>query len=100
MDGHVIDALSRLLLNDFEVNLGREVFNALYATDRYVYGNCADWSWGMAQHSFSNFGNIAPCAQVHHCVGAEMHSRVQLLKLFVDIRRHSRVADIRIDLAA
>src|SRR5690349_4097440 len=99
MNGHVIDALRSLLLYDFEVNLGREIFNALYATDRFVDGNCAYRNRRMAQNSFTNFANIPTCAEVHYGIGSEMHSRVQLLELFVNIRSHRGVADIRIDLA-
>ena len=44
--------------------------------------------------------DIAAGRKVHHRVGAEMHGRVQLFQLGIDIAGDGRVADIGVDLGA
>ena len=53
----------------------------------------------MAQDSFANFVNVTASGEIHHSVSAEVHRSVQFFELFLNIRAHSRVADIGIDLA-
>ena len=42
VDGHVIDALLGLLFDHFEHDVGRQVFDALYAGNRFVNRHRAD----------------------------------------------------------
>src|SRR5690349_2438694 len=100
MHSHVIDPLRSLLLYDFEVNLRREVFNALNPADGFINGNGTDRNRRVAENRLAYFRNIAACAEIHDRIGAEVDCGVQLLKLFSDIGGYSGVADIRIDLAA
>ena len=53
----------------------------------------------MAQDGFADFMDVAARGEVHHCVGAKMDSRMQLLEFFVDVRSYGRISDIRIDFA-
>jgi hypothetical protein len=44
-------------------------------------------------------GDVAAGGKIHHGVGAELHRVLQLVELFVDIRRGGGVADVGVDLA-
>ncbi len=99
VDGHVVDALLGLLFDDFEHDVGVEVFNALHARDRLVDRHRADGHRRVPQDGFANLVNAAAGREVHHRVGAVVHRGVQLLQLFVDIAGDRRIADVGVDLA-
>ena len=99
VDRHVVHALLRLLLDDFQHDVGVQVFNLLDPRDAFVDGHGADGHGRVAEDGFADLRNIAAGREVHYCVGAVVHGGVQLLQLFVDIRGHGGVADVGVDLA-
>ena len=99
VDRHVVDALLGLLFDDFEHDVGVEVFDALHARDRFVDRHRADRNRGMAEDGFANLVDVAAGGEVHDGVGAVVDGGVQLLEFFVDVRGDGRVADVGVDLA-
>src|SRR5262249_40392925 len=47
----------------------------------------------------ANAVDVAAGREVHHCVGAEVNSGVQLVELFVDFAGDGGVADVGVDFA-
>ena len=86
VDGEVVDALLRLLLDDFEVEVDVQVFEPLDAVERLVDGHRADGDGRVAQDGVANLGNIAAGGEIHDGVGAVLDGHVQLAQLFVDVR--------------
>ena len=99
VDGHVVHALLGLLLDDFEHDVGVEVFDALHARDRLVDRHRADRHRRVPQNGFADFVDVAAGREVHHRVGAVVHRGVQLLQLLIDVAGDRRVADVGVDLA-
>src|SRR5713101_6359872 len=85
MDGHVVHTLGGLLLDHFEHDARVEVFDALYARNRFVDGNRADGYGRMPQNGVADFMNSSAGREVHHRVGAVVHRGVQLLQFFLNI---------------
>ncbi len=99
VDGHVVHALLRLLLDHFQHDLGGEVFDLLDPRDALVDGHGADGHGRVPQDGFADLRDVAAGGEVHHRVGAVVHRGVQLLQLLVDVRGDGRVADVGVDLA-
>src|SRR5664279_1394475 len=100
VDGHVIDTLLRLLLDNLEHHVDGEVFNALHARDCLVNRNRADGHRRVPQNGFADIVNVAAGGEVHDGIGAIVYRGVQLLQLFVNVTGDGRVADVGVDLAA
>ena len=99
VDGHVIHALLGLLFDDFEHDIGVQIFNPLHPRDGFVNRHGADGHGRVAQNGFANFVNVAAGGEIHDGVGAVVHRGMQLFQFFVNVRGHRGVADIGIDLA-
>ncbi len=85
MDGHVIHALRRLLLDHLEHNLGSQFAHPRHARKGFVNRHRADGNGAVAQNRFADLVNVAARREVHRRIRAEMHRRVKLLQFLVDI---------------
>ena len=99
MDGEVVHALLRLLLDHFEVQIDIQVLKLLHPRQRLVQRHRPDRHRRMPQNLLADHRNIAARGQVHHRVRAVMHRSMQLPQLFIYIRYHRRIPDVRVDLA-
>ena len=99
VDGHVVDALLRLLFDDFEHEVGGEVFDALHARDRLVDRHGADGHGRVAEDGFADLVDVAAGGEIHDGVCAVVDGGVQLLEFGLDVGGDGGVADIGVDLA-
>ncbi len=99
MDGHVVHALLRLLLDHFQHDLGSEVFDLLDPRDALVDGHGADGHGRVPQDGLADLRDVAAGGEVHHRVGAVVHRGVQLSQFLVDVRGDGGIADVGVDLA-
>ena len=99
VDGHVIDALLRLVLDHVEEILRRQIGDFLHVLDRLIHRHGADRHGRGVDDRLADRVDIAAGREVHHGVGSEMNGGVQLLEFVVDFAGDRRIADIRIDLA-
>ena len=100
MDGEVVDALLRLLLNHLEVYVDVQVFQPLHAVEGFVDRHCADRHRRVAQDGLADLRDIATGREVHDGVCAKADRGVKLGEFLIDIRRNGGVADVGIDLAS
>ena len=99
VDGEVVDALQRLLLDNFEVEIDVQVFNALHPRERLVDRHSADRHRRVANDGVANHRYVAASGKIHDRVSTEVNSRMQLAQLLIHIRRKCRVTNVRVDLA-
>ena len=99
MDGHVIHALGRLLLDDLKHDLRGQILDPLYPGHGLVNGYGAHRNRRVAQNGFADFVDFAAGREIHHRIGAVVYRGVQLLQLLFDVGADRRIADIGIDLA-
>ena len=99
VNGHVVDALLGLFLDNFEHDVAVQVFDALHARNRFIDRHGPDRYRRMTHDGFANLVNVAAGREIHYGVGAIVDSGVQLLQFLIDIRCHGGVADVRVDLA-
>ncbi len=100
MDGHVVHALPRLVLDHLQQVLGRHLLHALAFADGLVDGDGAHRHGAGADDRLADGVDVAAGAEVHDRVGAEVDGQVQLLQLPFDVRRNGGVADVGVDLDA
>ncbi len=99
VDGHVIHALLRLLLDDVEQVLRGQLLDALDPLDRFVHRDGAERHGAAAQKHAADVRDVAARRQVHHRVGAVLEAAVELLDLARHLAEHGAVSDVRVDLA-
>ena len=99
MDGHVVDALLGLLLDDFEHDFAGEVLDPADAAERFVDRDGADGDGRILDDGLADARDIAAGREIHDGVGAEFDGVAQFLELLLDVGGGGGVADVRIDLA-
>ena len=99
VDGHVIDALLRLLLDDVEQVLRHEALDALHALDGLVDGDGAERNAAGAEQLVADVGDDAAGGEIHHGIGAVLQAAMQLVQLGPRVAVDLAVADVRVDLA-
>ena len=99
MDGHVVHALLGLLFDDFQHQVGAEVFNAFHARYCFVDWHSADGHRRLTEYGFTNLADAATGGEVHYGVRAKMNGGVQFAQLFVHIGGDGRIPDVGVDLA-
>ena len=97
VDGEVVDALFRLMLEHLEDDLLGELLDAA-ADDHRVDRHGPDRHAAVRDDGFAAGVQIAAGRQIHHRVGAPAHRPAQLLDLFGRARRDRRCAEVRVDL--
>ncbi len=86
VNGHVIDALLGLLLDDFEHHVDVQIFNPADAGKSFVYRHRPDRHWRILDDLLADERDVAPGRQVHHGISAELDGVPQLLQFLIDIR--------------
>ena len=77
----------------------RQIFRALHPRQRFVYRHRPDRHRRRLNDRLADLRDVPARRQVHHRVRAVVHRVMQLLQLFVNVRRRRRVPDVRVDLA-
>ena len=85
VDGHIVHTLGGLLFDDFQHDVGVEIFNALHAGDCFVNGHGTDRDRRVAQYGFTNFMNIAAGGEIHDRIGAVVHGGVKFFQFLINI---------------
>ena len=99
VDRHVVNALIRLLFDDFEHQLRREVLDMLHPRYGFIDRHGANRHSTVTKIRFTDLVDVAASREVHHRVGAIFHRGAELFQLFFQIGGCRRVADIGVDLA-
>ena len=100
VDRHVVDALLGLVLDHVEKVLRLHVADVVELLHHLVNRHRADRHRRGVDDRLADGVDVAAGRQVHHRVGAEVHGRVQLFQLAVDVAGDGRVADVGVDLGA
>src|SRR5258706_18087 len=72
VDGEVVDALPRLVLDRLEVDLDREVLGVSDARERLVDRNGAERDGHLFENRLADLANHVPGREVHDRVGPEL----------------------------
>ena len=99
VDGHVIDALFGLLLDDFQHQRDGEIFRTPHPRDGLINRHRSHGHRRSLDDRLADFRYLAPRGKIHYRVCPKMYGVMELLQLFVDVGRCGRVADVRVDLA-
>ena len=99
MEGHVVDPLLGLVLDDVEQALLGQVLDLLDLLDRLVHRHGADGHGAGGDDGPADGVDVAAGGEVHHGVGAEVDGHPELGQLVVDVGGDGRVADVGVDLA-
>ena len=99
VNGHIVHALLGLLLNHFQHHVDVEIFHAAHAPQSFVDGHRAHRDGRGIDDGLPDARDVAAGGKIHDGVGAVLHRIVQLLHLFVDVRRGGRISDVGVDLA-
>src|SRR5690606_28430395 len=89
-----------LLMNYFEHDVRRKIFDASDARQRFVYGNGAYRDRRRLDDSLADLGYVASGGQVHDCIGAIFHAILQLVEFFSNVRSGGGSADVRVAFAS
>jgi hypothetical protein len=84
VDGHVVDALARLVLDHLEQQAGGEVLRARDALDRLVDRHRPDRHRGALEDRLARLVDALARGQVHHRVGAPALGEHELRHLLVE----------------
>ena len=99
-DGHVIDALPGLVLDDAEQIVGRQLLELLAHQDALVDRNRSDGNARRRDDRLAYAVDVAASRQVHYGIRAVLHREPELLDLLVEVGRDGRGADVGVDLDA
>src|SRR5882762_8026213 len=98
MDGHVVNALLGLFLDDLEHDGCGEVLHATHARERFINRHSANGNWRGVDDGLPYPRNVAAGGQIHHRVGSVLDGVLEFLELPIDVRRDGGVADVGVDL--
>ncbi len=99
VEGHVVDPLLGLVLDDVEQALLGEVLDLLDLLDRLVHRHGADRHGAGGDDGATDSVDVAAGGEVHHRVGAEVDGHLELGQLVIDVGGDGRIADVGVDLA-
>ena len=85
VERHVVDALFRLVLDHVEQVVGGELLELFLLLNCLVDRNRADWNGRGVDDRLSNRVDVAAGGEVHHRVGAVLHSHAELFDFAVDV---------------
>ena len=99
VDGEIVDALLGLLDEGIAEDLPGEVFGtAVDLLEGLVNRHGTNGDRAVAQDPLAGLVDVLARGKIHERVASPLDGPAHLLDLFLDGRRHSRVADVGIDL--
>mmetsp|Transcript_28442 Transcript_28442/g.60315 ORF Transcript_28442/g.60315 Transcript_28442/m.60315 type:complete len:519 (+) Transcript_28442:678-2234(+) len=99
VDGPIINALLSLLDESLAEDFPGEVLgDAINLLQRLVDGYSSHRQGAVANNPLTGLVDVLPRAEIHEIVGTPKCAPLQLLHLFLNVGRHSRVANVGVDL--
>src|SRR5215207_3851425 len=98
VDGHVVHALLRLVLDHVEQLIGGEIGGLVHLLDGLVDRHRADGHRRRGDDRFAGLVQRVAGREVHYRIGAVFHRELELLELAIDVAGDGGVADVRVDL--
>ena len=99
VNGHVVDALLGLFLDDFEHQRGAEILEAAHAGECFVNGHGSDGHGRVVDDGLADARDVAAGGEIHDRIGAVLHRVAQLFEFLIDVGGDRGVADVGVDFA-